>query len=266
MDKQELKKALIDVGIKEGDTILVHSNIALLGAWQGDREEILNAHFEAFMEVLGEEGTLCVPAYFYEYARNSEPYDLKLSPVSKELGIFASYVASKENATRSINPISAISAVGKNAEFINGGKSGSSYGYDTPWERLTRIDAKMIFLGIDLRSLTYLHYVEQCMTLPHLYNKVYDTPVFDNGKKIDTTIIAQVRYLDFDISYSSLKNTTEFTNAGIVKSVKVGRGKIYSTNCKDMFDYCAQKLKENPYHFLKNEPKFVKGKIPFDVI
>ena len=37
--------------------------------------------------------------------------------------------------------------------------------------------AKMIFLGVDLRYMTYVHYVEFMVGVPHRYNKLFLKPV-----------------------------------------------------------------------------------------
>ena len=80
--KESLIDTLLSVGIEKNDTLLVHSDIASFGTTENfSRKEALNIFYEALMEVLGSEGTLCVPAYFYEYARFGIPYDIALSPV-----------------------------------------------------------------------------------------------------------------------------------------------------------------------------------------
>ena len=107
--KESLIDTLLSVGIEKNDTLLVHSDIAAFGTTENfSRKEALNIFYDAFMEVLGSEGTLCVPAYFYEYARFGIPYDIALSPVSEELGVFAKFINSLPESKRSCNPLAAV--------------------------------------------------------------------------------------------------------------------------------------------------------------
>ena len=264
-------EALTKIEIKAGDTLLVHSSLPDIGLWEGEIKDIPRHCKDALFEVIGDEGTLTVPAYFYEYARKGIPYDIKRSPVSKELGIFSSYIAKLPGSTRSVNPITAIAAVGKNAEYINKDTNPSSYGFDTHWDRLLNLNAKMFILGTDMRSMTFAHHVEQCMCVPYLYNKLYTTPIYDDGDLIKEHICAHVRYLDYDIEYKNRvkfdAKYSEIVEEGYkVKNTELGLGFIRVVNFRTVFDFLADEIKKNTWFLLEKKPEFVKGKIPYDSI
>ena len=78
INKEGLINSFREAGLKEGDTVMVHSDITGFGLVENFTPlKQVETFYEAFMVVLGEEGTLCVPAYFYEYARYGIPYDVK---------------------------------------------------------------------------------------------------------------------------------------------------------------------------------------------
>ena len=56
-DKERFKRDLLELGVKPGDMVLVHSSMKALGT-ECAPEEII----DAMEEVLGEEGTLLMPA------------------------------------------------------------------------------------------------------------------------------------------------------------------------------------------------------------
>ena len=60
-DKERFKRDLLELGVKPGDMVLVHSSMKALGT-ECAPEEII----DAMEEVLGEEGTLLMPALTYE--------------------------------------------------------------------------------------------------------------------------------------------------------------------------------------------------------
>ncbi len=205
-----------------------------------------------------------MPAFFYDYGRYETPYDMRRSPVSPELGVFARYAAGLPKAVRSPNPITALAAVGAEAEYICGGGTGSSFGVDSPWDRLLKGNAKMVFLGVDLRAMTFIHYVEHMVGVPHLYNKFSTIPVLKNGRLVKLPICSQVRYLDFGIEYNALKITSKFEKAGLIRKEKIGSGAVRCLLFKEVFKFAKEKLKKDYFYFLKRAPKFVAGKIPMD--
>ncbi len=112
-------EALARTGVKTSDIVLFHSSLSSLGTVEKkDVPKLCEALFNGLMELLGPNGTLLVPAYFYEYARFGIPFDVKLSPVSKNLGVFAAYVTGRKDAIRSKNPTTCMAAVGAKAEYL----------------------------------------------------------------------------------------------------------------------------------------------------
>ncbi len=264
--QEEIIKALMKIGIKKGDIILVHSALSKIGRIEGrkERDKYLEVLYKAFFSVIGKKGTLVAPAFFYDYGRYETPYDMCRSPVSPELGVFARYVAGLPKAVRGPNPITALAAIGAEADYICGGGTGSSFGVDSPWDRLLKRNAKMVFLGVDLRAMTFIHYVEYMVGVPHLYNKFSAVPVLKNGRLVKLPICSQVRYLDFEIEYDALKNTRRFERAGLVKKARVGLGVARCLSFKEFFEFAKEKVKKDYFYFLKQPPKFVAGKIPMD--
>lgn len=269
--KESLIDTLLSVGIEKNDTLLVHSDIASFGTTENfSRKEALNIFYEAFMEVLGSEGTLCVPAYFYEYARFGIPYDIALSPVSKELGVFSKFINSLPESKRSCNPLAAVAAVGKNADYICEIKNRHNYGEDSAFNRLHKLNAKIVMLGTSLNTVTFGHYVEYHVGVPHMYNKIYNIPVLNNGEVIFDWSISSVRYLNADVSYNILNEqeiqTTSqiFAENNIMKYQQYLQNTIYVTNTKSLYNVLADELMINPYNNLAHAPNFPAGQIPND--
>lgn len=269
--KQSLIDALLSAGIEKNDTVLVHSDIAAFGTTENfSRKEALNIFYDAFMEVLGNDGTLCVPAYFYEYARFGIPYDIALSPVSKELGVFSKFINSLPESKRSCNPLAAVAAVGRNADYICEIKNRHNYGEDSAFNRLHKLNAKIVMLGTTTNSVTFGHYVEYHVGVPHMYNKIYNIPVLNNGEVIFDWSISSVRYLNADVVYGGLnrkkieENINILTYHNIMKYKNYLESTIYVINTDTLYNVLAKNLFQNPYKYLDHTPNFPAGKIPND--
>jgi aminoglycoside 3-N-acetyltransferase len=205
-----------------------------------------------------------VPAYFYEYARQGISFDVEMSPVSLSLGAFSRYIATLPGRARSCNPLQSLAAIGGQAAKLIGGESLSGYGVTSPWHRLKSMDGKMVFLGVTLQPMTFVHYIEQQYGVPHLYCKIYSTPVLRNGVALEGAPISAVRYLEFEVEYDLAPFEHLLQQQGKLSSVKVGSGVIHCVTARDAYETGIACLDKNPYFFLKKPPRFVRGKIPCD--
>ncbi|MFQ5729430.1 MAG: AAC(3) family N-acetyltransferase, partial [Waddliaceae bacterium] len=184
--RQLLMDSLKKVGIQQGDTVFIHSDLRPFGFPEEitRRDEILRFYYQGIRDVIGEDGTIAVPAYNYEYARYNLPFDADTSGVSLPLGSFSQYITALPDSIRSLNPLQSIAAIGPNAKKISGGSSLSGYGVTSPWHWLHQLNALFLFLGAPFQSMTFVHHLEQLVGVPHLYFKIFDTPILKNGKTI----------------------------------------------------------------------------------
>ena len=64
--------------------------------------------------------------------------------------------------------------------------------------------------------------------------------------------------------HSKVAYTPNSANLGGIESAKLGGSWVHLSDYKQVFAEGAKLLKENPYAFLKHEPNFKSGEIPFD--
>lgn len=264
--RTQLIDALLSLGLSAGDCVLVHSDLRGFGLPenQTSREEILAFYEEAIRSVIGKGGTLAVPAYFYEYARYGQPFDVNNSPVSASLGSFSQWITSLSGAIRSCNPLQSIAATGKRAGEISGGNSLSGYGVESPWHRLRKLGGKILFLGAPIQSMTFVHYIEQQIGVPHLYFKIFPYPVIKDGKELPGHPVSAVRYLDYAIHYNLAAYQQKLSDEGFLRSHLLHSIPLYAINAEDAFRIGIRELSCNPYFFLRHPPHFAPGNVPID--
>jgi aminoglycoside 3-N-acetyltransferase len=264
--QQEVIQALRTISLKEGDIAFLHSDLRIFGFPEGttSRHEILEFYYLCFKKVIGQAGTLAVPAYFYEYARYGTTFEIESSPVSAPLGVFSNFVNHLPGRVRSANPLQSIAAIGQQAQDLCGNLSLSGYGVTSPWHQLRMLGGKIVFLGVSLQPMTYVHYIEQQYGVPHLYFKIYSTPVTKNGQKIERRPISAVRYLDYGIQYDLHDFQQILKDEGALRITPLGRGQVMAVDAEDAFQIGIRLLDQNPYCFLKHPPAFIEGKIPMD--
>lgn len=158
VDKETIASGLRELGLREGEVVLLHSSLASLGRVEGGPQTVV----DAFLEVLGPEGTLVVPGF-------------------GELGAIVECVKAHPRAVRSIHPIAEVAAIGVLAEAIcrDHWRAPTAHAEDTPYFRIAEIGGYVCLLGVDQDRNTTLHTVEEMLRLPYLQRTdehTFETP------------------------------------------------------------------------------------------
>ena len=263
-----LKTLLSDLGLKEGDTVFVHSGIGPISGVLGESrkisiQEALTAFHTALLETVGLEGTIAAPGFFYDYARKGKPFILETSPPDRTLGFYPMHLFKQKGSRRSLNPLASILAIGKHAEEICAHTSAYAYGMTSPWARLAERDAKGLVIGLPF-MMTFIHHVEALVGPPHIYNKIFRVPVIVDGKPITLPVVGAMRYLQYDISYKDDGMEALLRSSGAMKELAVGGLNASLTRFQDLQRLLMAELVKDPSFTLAAPPKFMAGEVPDD--
>ena len=84
LDKKYIKDQLIKIGLKKGDTVLVHSQLLKVGIPEEDVFDLGKYYLDIILEIIGNEGELVLPAFTYSYCNKKIFSPLKdMSSVSE---------------------------------------------------------------------------------------------------------------------------------------------------------------------------------------
>src|SRR5688572_20489345 len=117
--KADIKAALDRLPLERGDVVFCHSNLGFFGRAEGisNASDLCEMFFDAIMERIGPNGTLCVPTFTYSFSKSEpEMYDRDNSP--SKMGMFAEWVREQEGSERSDDPCYSVAGFGSEAESI----------------------------------------------------------------------------------------------------------------------------------------------------
>ena len=183
----KLKEDLLNLGIKSGDVILMHSSYKSLGELEGGAK----AFYDTFLEVLGEEGTLVIPTLSYEsVTRNNPVFNLRTTPSC--IGYLTEYFRTKvDGVVRSVHPTHSCCALGKYAKELTKLHylDKTPVGENSPFRKLPEYGGKILMLGCDPRRNTTLHGVEETAEPPYCIDRVNEVTytITDNDKTYTQT-------------------------------------------------------------------------------
>lgn len=250
-----IKKALKKIGIEEGDIILVHSNVtpALKLSNSNSWENASSLLKKCFLNVLGATGTFIVPTFNYDFCKG-KPYSHEKS--MSQVGMFTNFILLDNTSYRSFHPIFSFAAIGHDAKNICNNISKSSFGKESVFHKLHKLNAKIVFFNVSFEYCTFIHYVEQSIGIDYRFLKYFKGKVERDGIEWEDTFDFYVRYLDRKVvSYlTKLGNYLESTGK-MNKIILANKYPISLVRANDIYQAAKEKLIENPYYLLKYPPK-----------
>jgi aminoglycoside N3'-acetyltransferase len=145
--KEEIINQLKSLGIKNGDTLFITADLLKVGLFIKDRDTTFRTWFDILISLVGEQGTLVVPAYtptFFRFGKSKEFLFKHDSPsTSGSLSVAFSKVS---GVLRSTHPSNSCFAYGFNSDYIlrDHNEFASSY---LPYHKIIELGGKHLMLG-----------------------------------------------------------------------------------------------------------------------
>ena len=195
---QSLAVQLNALGVREGQTLLVHSSLRALGWTCGGVQAVIMG----LLEAVGPDGTIVMPAHsgdysdpacwenppvpkdWQEYIRETMPaWRADLSP-TRGVGTIPEVFRSMAGVRRSEHPQVSFSAFGHQADFVTAGhRLDSDLGEGSPLARLYELDAGVLMLGTGYDTCTSLHLAEHRASWPGKHSLRQGAPIMKNGSR-----------------------------------------------------------------------------------
>lgn len=248
-----LQDALTAVGLRQGDLALLHSDASAVIKMSGDDDwsrplELLRV---AVAEVLGDQGTLIVPTFNWDFCKG-RPYDAAKTP--SQLGLFSNYIRTRPEAQRSLHAIFPFAGIGPLVPALFSGISKSSFGLESVFDRLRQKNAKLVFLNTSFFCCTFVHHVEQVHGVSYRYQKYFTGTVTANGETYEDTFEFYVRDEKLTVNSYPTRLGERMRREGLLQAASLGDGEILSTTCGDVFREAMTALDDDPFFLLKEPP------------
>jgi aminoglycoside 3-N-acetyltransferase len=167
--REKLAQNLRNLGVEAGDILFMHSSFKSLGAVEGGAGSVIGAMEDA----VGPEGLILLPSFhLIERHRRAEVWDFENTPST--VGWLTDFFRTMPGTYRSDHYSHSVAARGKGAaEFVGDHLSraglrspwdrepwGKTFGTDSPMYRAYQRDGKLLMIGVDYETSTYIHLVE----------------------------------------------------------------------------------------------------------
>jgi len=249
--RKDLVQGFKDLGLRDGDTVLVHSSLSSFGYVDGGAETVI----DSLLEAVGESGTVMVPTLTGKPTdgRESPPkFDVRVTPCWT--GRIPETFRQRPEARRSLHPTHSVSAIGagKN-ELLKGHENGASpCDRFSPYYKNAMAGGYVMLIGVDQESNTTIHCCEEVAGVPyHLQKDITDIVIKGyNGEEI----VVRNRLHDWNKPPTDFNRfDAVFREHGIMKTGKIGNSTIRLINAKAMVELAVDMLVKNPYYLLTDK-------------
>ena len=195
--RKQLAEDFKKLGVRPGYTIMLHASVRSVGEVAGGPDQI---HL-ALKDALGSSGTLLMyascPRYYDEVGRgrlSSEQereildklpaFDPLTARSARDNGALVELLRTYPG-TLVNHHVARFAVWGSRAEYLISDQPWNyAFGLNSALDRFLKLDGRILLLGCDHDSVTFLHYIEHVANLPGKRVARYQVPVEKNGQRV----------------------------------------------------------------------------------
>ena len=195
--RDELTDDFRALGVRPGDTIMLHASVRAVGPIAGGPDEI---HL-ALKDALTPDGTLMMyascPRYVDEVGRGNLTPDEEAEVLAK-MPVFDPLTArsARDNGTlveffrtwpdtRVNRHVARFAVWGRHTDLLTADQPWNyAFGAGSTLERFCRLEGRILLLGCDHDTVTFLHYAEHIVDIPDKRVARYKVAVEENGRRV----------------------------------------------------------------------------------
>lgn len=253
--QKRIKKDIQNLGLTEGDWVLMHSSLKSLGYVKGGADTVI----DAILEVIGEDGLLMVPTF--TFTNFTLFFDPEKTP--SQMGLITETLRRRKESVRSLHPRHSVGVIGKKAqEVVKGHLKAGSVGKKSPIDKLAKRGGYILLLGVGHGVNTTIHTAEVYADLSYLY-VVKDSPEFPEQATVrimDGARPPQREEVKVDLAPYPTCSEGFWKAEPLMRDKRQLRyGKVGQANCQlmkaqDVINTTSSLLKQDPLALLCDEP------------
>jgi len=235
----DLRAGLRRLGVREGETVLVHASLSRFGVVDGGAGAVA----DALLSAVGPAGTVLAPAFTFSNGRAERPFlDLLGSP--SEMGAVPEELRHRAGPHRSAHLTHSVAAVGAGAAAFTAGHSVTPCGQASAFWKLIERSGSVVLLGVSLNSMTLFHAIEEHLRLPYIrFRDLAGECCGVDG--VTRPLLSQchnsLRRYDFNPQAAVLEQ------AGVLRAEVIGRAVCRRIAAQRLWEFLRPRLEGDPY-------------------
>jgi aminoglycoside 3-N-acetyltransferase len=195
--RAELAEDFGALGLSPGDTVMVHASVRSVGEIAGGPDQI---HL-AIKDAITERGTMVMyascPEYYDEVGRGVHPgsterellekmpaFDARTARAARDNGALVEFFRTYPDSLVN-DHVARFVVWGAHARHLISGQPWDfAFGKGSLLDRFRELNGKILLIGCDHDTVTFLHYAEHILDVPDLRIATFEVPVVENGVRV----------------------------------------------------------------------------------
>jgi aminopeptidase-like protein/aminoglycoside N3'-acetyltransferase len=255
--KTEFVQGLAAAGVRAGDVLFVEMSLPRIGQVKDTSSmgETCRETLAALLEVIGPEGTLFVPAFTFSFEMRKE-FDPVKSPVLtgdwRDSSEFAEIALRHSDAVRSEDPLYSVVGIGPIANQLLINLPNTSFGRDSVFERLLKLNARLCLIGVDLQHSILFDFLEESAGVPWRYKKLFTGRVIRSGRSQRQGWIASVTNKANAEQAQAIRNRCAAEASDLLGYAPIGAGEVLSAEMASLSALLTSKLSDEAQDWTSN--------------
>lgn len=253
--KEDIQKALQSVGVRAGQTVMVHTSLSSLGFVCGGAQTVI----ESLLEAVGLEGTVMMPSQSWKnldpssgvhedvpkewwpiIRENWPAYSRDITPTNT-MGAVAEMFRKWPGALRSGHPARSVAAYGKYAKYLTEHHDlGNIFGDGSPIGKLYKLDGYVLLLGVGYDKNTSLHLADVRAEFPGKHMVKESSAVMEKGQRVWKTY--ETLYVDGE-DFEEIGRAFEQSHK--VQKASLGNGTATLMRQRELVDFAVKWIEAN---------------------
>ena len=236
VSEDEMVRQLGSLGVKPGDTVLVHTSFRRVRPVEGGPAGLLGA----LRTAVGPRGTLVLPSWTDD---DDAPFDPEATPAARSLGVTADIFWRMDDVARSDHPF-ACAAAGRLAETVTSDPLPiPPYTAASPLGRVLEMGGKVLLLGVGHDCSTMIHLAEHRAGVP--YGVPKHVTVLEGGRP------TRIDYQENDHCCQRFGLVGGWlSDRGLQSEGRVGHARALLAQARDVVNVTTERLRRDPYILL----------------
>jgi aminoglycoside 3-N-acetyltransferase len=251
-DAERLNVALRSLGVRQGDSVMLHSAFGEHFGFRGSIEELT----KTFTDAVAPNGHLLMVSLPYrssalEYLGTLKQFDVRNTP--SMMGLVSELFRRRRDVLRSLHPTHPVLVHGPRAHWFVDEHPTCVYpcGPGTPFDRLASVDGKAVFFNVPFAMFTFFHYLEHLVSsdlpFPLYTEKPFSVRVIDEmGNPRTVTTFAFSAEAISRRRFHVLED--ELRRRKLILERRVGNSRILAVRIRDAVD-CVEDLRRKGRYF-----------------
>ncbi len=251
-DQPELRAALDALGVRSGDSVMLHSAFGRDHGFRGSIEQLT----DAFIDTLGPDGHLLMVSLPYrtsslQYLQKLKQFDVRKTP--SMMGLVSEFFRRRPGVLRSVHPTHPVLVHGPRAGWFVDDHRDCLYpcGPGSPFDKLLQADGQVVFFNVAFDTFTFFHHLEHLVS-PQLPFALYTTepfhvPVID-GQGVAGTVTTYVFSPEAIARRRFPKLEAALRQRGLIREQRVGNSRLQAIRVRDAVD-CVMAMTRNGEFF-----------------